>query len=524
MSYTIKRSDAKPKRNYGGGDFKSKRNFDGPKKDYGSRSSDGGPRKSFGGPKKDFGGRSGDSRSTGASYGSRPRTDSSASYGTRPRTDSSVSYGTRPRSDSGASYGGPRKSFGGPRSSSSSSSRFGGGPSNRKFTRPGSSRPSSNGGGRSRGPKSENIDISRFIARAEVVVAEEQVKINHKFCDFTFDEKLKEAIDKKGYVNPTPIQDKAIPFILKGRDVVGLAATGTGKTGAFLLPLITKARLIPNEKVLILAPTRELAIQIDEELKGFTQNCYMNSACCVGGMHIGRQIDQLRRSNNFVIGTPGRVKDLIQRKMIDTSQFGTIVLDEADRMLDMGFIDDMKWILSGFPEKRQTLFFSATLSPKIESLIHDFLKDPEMVSVKKSETSKNVDQDVIRVSQSENKLDVLFKMLREKEFEKVIIFGRTKRGVEMLSNGLFKEGFRSDSIHGDKNHSQRQRALKGFKDGKVSILVATDVAARGLDIPNVTHVINFDTPQTYDDYVHRIGRTGRGEAKGKAFTFVEHRR
>lgn len=380
------------------------------------------------------------------------------------------------------------------------------------------------GGGNKRNNRGEFIDVSRFISRAEIVEPEQIVKIDHKFEDFSFDQELKDAINKKGFVNPTPIQDKVIPHILKGKDVVGLANTGTGKTAAFLLPLITKVRLIPDEKVLILAPTRELAIQIAEELKDFTYGSKIYSTYCVGGMHIGRQIDQLRRQNHFVIGTPGRIKDLIQRGMIETKNFGTIVLDEADRMLDMGFIEDMRWILSGFPKNRQTLFFSATLSPQIEKLIHDFLQNPEMISVRKRETSKNIDQDVIRVGTSDNKLEVLAKMLNEKEFEKVIIFGRTKRGVEVLSKDLFKRGFKVEAIHGDKNHSQRQRALNNFKDNKARILVATDVAARGLDIPNVTHVINFDIPQTYDDYVHRIGRTGRGDSTGKAFTFVEHKR
>jgi len=500
MAYTIKR-DVKPKRNAGGsGEFR-KRSFSGS-----SRNS------------KKVDTRPGADRSE-RSYSDRPRSDrSEGGFKKREYSGAGSSYGTRPRTSEGSSE---RPRFGG--------SKFSRGPKTFGSRSGGSRGPSSNSrsGGRSggRGPKGENIDASRFISRAESVtgVKEEVVKIDHKFADFALDAKLKEAIEKKGYITPTPIQDKTIPFILKGKDVVGLANTGSGKTAAFLLPLITKARLIPEEKVLILAPTRELAIQIADELKDFTSNQYMPFACCVGGMHIGKQIDQLRRPNNFVIGTPGRVKDLIQRKMIDTSKFGTIVLDEADRMLDMGFIDDMKWILSGFPKERQTLFFSATLSPAIEKLIHDFLKTPEHVSVRKRETSKNIDQDVIRVSRNEDKVQVLCKTLRAENCEKVIIFGRTKRGVETLSNNLAREGFKADSIHGYKKHSQRHRALKAFKEGRVDILVATDVAARGFDFPNVTHVINFETPQTYDDYVHRIGRTGRGDATGKAYTFVEHR-
>ncbi|MFA7193437.1 MAG: DEAD/DEAH box helicase [Candidatus Paceibacterota bacterium] len=565
MAYTIKRKDAKPKRDFGNSRgnsssrFAAKRSGGSARPERSDRSERSSDRSEGGFKKRTYAGAGSysarprsDSRSSsrfgsrsdsaeGSSYGSRPRTDrgssEGSSYGSRPRTGSSStssgssSYGSRPRTpggsrSGGSSYGkssyGSKPSFGG-RSGGSSSygSRSSAGGRGSYGARSGGS-----SGRGSKNNRGENIDMNRFISKADTtaIVKEDVVKIKHKFADFAFDTKLKEAIEKKGYVTPTPIQDQTIPFILEGRDVVGLANTGSGKTAAFLLPLITKARLIPKEKVLILAPTRELAIQIADELKEFTSNDHMHFACCVGGMHIGKQIDQLRRPNNFVIGTPGRVKDLIQRKMIDTSQFGTIVLDEADRMLDMGFIDDMRWILSGFPKERQTLFFSATLSPQIEKLIHDFLKNPEHVSVKKRETSKNIDQDIVKVGYNENKNDVLCKMLAGADFEKVIIFGRTKRGVENLSKCLVKEGFKTDSIHGDKSHPQRQRALKGFKDGKVNILVATDVAARGLDIPNVTHVINFDTPQTYDDYVHRIGRTGRGDATGKAFTFVEHRK
>ena len=491
MSYTIKRTGAKPKRS---GGFGSKRNFSrNSSEDRGERS-DRGPRKSFG--NKRFSGKRIDTRPGSDRSGfNNERSDRPRSEGDRSRFSGNRTGGRSRFSDN---RGGPRRSFAGGRSSGRS-------------------------GGR-RGPKGDNIDVNRFISKADTNIVEEAVEIKHKFSDFAFDAKLKEAIAQKGFVNPTPIQDQAIPFILQGRDVVGLANTGTGKTGAFLLPLITKARLISDEKVLVLAPTRELAIQIADELKAFTANDNMYFTCCVGGAHIGKQMDQLRRKNNFIIGTPGRVKDLIQRKMIDTSQFNTIVLDEADRMLDMGFINDMKWILSGFPKERQTLFFSATLSKEIEALIHDFLKNPEFVSVRKRETSKNIDQDVIRVAANEEKVQVLCKLLKDENCEKVIVFGKTKRGVENLSRNLFKSGFKAESIHGDKSHSQRQRSLRAFKEGKANILVATDVAARGLDIPNVTHVINYDTPQTYDDYVHRIGRTGRGDATGKAYTFVEHRK
>lgn len=374
---------------------------------------------------------------------------------------------------------------------------------------------------RSRGPKGENISVSRFINKAVVSETVERILPTHQFTDFDIDDALKQAVITKGYTTPTPIQDGAIPHILKGADVLGIANTGTGKTGAFLIPLINKVRHNPKEQVLVIVPTRELAIQIEDELKGFTKGMKIFSVCCVGGASINRQIDQLRYQYHFVIGTPGRLKDLIERKKIHLNEFNTVVLDEADRMLDMGFIGDMRFVMAGMPKERQTLFFSATLSSEIEKLISEFLRNPVRISVKTGDTSKNVEQDVIRVKEGSNKVDMLHDLLNQEEFNKVLVFGRTKHGVGRLSEILTKRGIKAESIHGNKNHSQRQRALGLFKENRVKVLVATDVAARGLDISDVSHVINFDLPATYDDYVHRIGRTGRGNKRGKALTFIE---
>lgn len=371
------------------------------------------------------------------------------------------------------------------------------------------------------GGRSERIDYSRFINKAVITEEVEVFTPEHAFADFHIQEELKNTIKSKNYVLPTPIQDRAIPHVLKGEDVVGIANTGTGKTAAFLIPLINKVLLNRKEQILVVVPTRELAIQIDQELQGFVKGMKMFSVCCVGGAPIGRQISQLKYQYNFIIGTPGRLKDLIDRKMIHMKEFNTIVLDEADRMLDMGFLADMRYVVSLMPQERHTLFFSATLSPEIEKLIKDFLKNPVRISVKTGDTSKNVEQDIVRVERGINKIDVLEQLLKQKEFSKVIIFGRTKYGVEKLSKSLIQKGFQAESIHGDKNHSHRQRSLTAFKTNRAQILVATDVAARGLDIDGVTHVINYDIPATYDDYVHRIGRTGRGNKRGKALTFVE---
>ena len=374
---------------------------------------------------------------------------------------------------------------------------------------------------RGRNDRSERIDVTKFVNKAVITEKVENFIPEHSFTDFKIADHLKKNILARGYTAPTPIQDRVIPHILKGVDVVGIANTGTGKTAAFLIPLIDKVLTDQKENVLIVVPTRELALQIEQELRDFTKQMKIFSVCCIGGVNISGQIRQLKYHNNFIIGTPGRLKDLIERRNINLSGFNTIVLDEADRMLDMGFINDMKYLVAKMPKARHTLFFSATLSREIEMLIKDFLKEPVQISVKTQETSKNIDQDVVKIARGKDKLDVLHDLLIQPEFSKVLIFGRTKHGVEKLSTALAGRGFAAESIHGDKNHSKRQRALTLFKANKIQILVATDVAARGLDISGITHVINYDLPATYDDYVHRIGRTGRGDKKGKALTFVE---
>lgn len=364
------------------------------------------------------------------------------------------------------------------------------------------------------------IDASRFINKAVPQVAEEKYVPDTIFSDFPINEAIKKTIAARGFEHPTPIQDKTINHILDGKDLIGLANTGTGKTGAFLIPMLHKIMKNPSEKLLVVVPTRELAIQIQEEFRAFAQGLRIGSVVVVGGANIRTQIDCLRSRHNVVIGTPGRLKDLIQRKNLHLSGFTNVVLDEADRMLDMGFIPDVKYLLSLVSEKRQTLFFSATLAPEIENLIKDFLKDPVRVSIKTRETSANIDQDIVRMKQGEDKIEVLQDLLRKANFSKVLVFSRTKHGAEKLSHILHKNGFKAESIHGDKSHNKRQKALKLFKENYIDILVATDVAARGLDIPNVSHVINFDVPATYDDYVHRIGRTGRAGRTGVALTFI----
>jgi superfamily II DNA/RNA helicase len=328
-------------------------------------------------------------------------------------------------------------------------------------------------------------------------------------------------IESHGYVNPTPIQDGAVPYALEGRDVIGLANTGTGKTAAFLLPILQRMLHAKAGRCLVLIPTRELAVQIEEEFRMFAKGLGMYATLVVGGASINRQLEQLRRKPQFIVSTPGRLKDLIENYGVKIDDFDVLVLDEADRMLDMGFIKDIRAIISHIREERQTLFFSATITPDIEQLLHTILKDPTTVSVRKGETSDHVEQDVVHVEGGkEAKEEKLVELLSGPEFKKVLIFGETKWGVQKLADRLNNRGLKVAAIHGNKSQPQRQKALNDFKAERVQALIATDVAARGLDIPNVSHVINFDAPKQYDDYVHRIGRTGRAGQMGKALTFV----
>jgi len=358
-----------------------------------------------------------------------------------------------------------------------------------------------------------------FVKKAVDVVEIPYVPVN-SFSDFPLDETVKKNILAHGFDKPTPVQDQAIFPILEGKDLVGIANTGTGKTAAFLLPLITKVSKDRSQKVLIVLPTRELAVQIQDEFKLFSLGMGVFSTLCIGGASLNTQARELLRRPNFVIGTPGRIKDLERRRILNLGHYGNVVLDEVDRMLDMGFINDIRHIISFLPKSRQSLFFSATIPRETEVVMQSFLVDPVTVSVKTGATPQNVDQDIIR-TQGKNKPEILHQLLIKDEFKKVLVFCRTKWGVNKLNASLTERGFRVASIHGNKSQGQRLRALKMLKNNEVQILVATDVASRGLDIEDVTHVINYDVPESYNDYVHRIGRTGRVGKKGVALTFVD---
>ncbi|HPS40471.1 MAG TPA: DEAD/DEAH box helicase [Candidatus Woesebacteria bacterium] len=374
------------------------------------------------------------------------------------------------------------------------------------------------------GRKIVSFDPSLFIQKAshldETKQIEEIYHNQYAFADFAVDETIKINLSAKGYQIPTPIQDQIIPSILANRDAVGIADTGTGKTAAFLIPLIDKVLKNPNTRVLVITPTRELALQIRDELVTFSQNLAVFSTICIGGSSIARQIARLQRRPAFVIGTPGRLKDLAQRHKLNFMHFDTIVLDEVDRMLDMGFVHDVKNIISQLPKERQSLFFSATTNKKVEAIMQGFLSNPVFVAIKSTESKAHIDQSIISV-RGKSKIDVLQDLLIQKEFQKVLVFGRTKYGMEKLTRELNSRGFKVASIHGNKSQGQRQKALQQFRDDHVQILLATDVVSRGLDIKDVTHVINYDLPETYEDYIHRIGRTGRANKTGIALTFVE---
>jgi len=369
--------------------------------------------------------------------------------------------------------------------------------------------------------QSKTISHDKFVNKNPKSQEQETYVATHAFADFRFHSHIVDNLTKRGYISPSRIQDESIPHILSGKDVVGLANTGSGKTAAFLLPIIQKLKIQKTrETVLVITPTRELAVQIQDEFKKFTAGMQLYSTLCVGGLNIRSQIKELRRGPNVVIGTPGRIKDLIEQRELRLDKTTTLVLDEADRMLDMGFLPDIKKIIGHLPKKRQSLCFSATITPEIKKLLDEMLVEPVTISVRTSETGEHIAQDIIRAGTKEEKMKELKSMLSQDHFDKVLVFGQMKHSVQKLADTLTKQGFPAVAIHGNKSQPQRQRALNDFKSGKVNILVATDVAARGLDIPNVSHVINFDQPQTHEEYIHRIGRTGRAGKPGQAYTFV----
>ncbi|AOV06666.1 DEAD/DEAH box helicase [Sporosarcina ureilytica] len=345
-----------------------------------------------------------------------------------------------------------------------------------------------------------------------------------KFSELNISESTQRSLARMGFEEATPIQEGTIKFGLEGRDIIGQAQTGTGKTTAFGVPIIenidTSNRSI---QALVIAPTRELAIQVSEELYRIGNDKRAKVLSVYGGQDISRQIRALRNNPQIIVGTPGRLLDHIKRKTIKLDNVQTLVLDEADEMLNMGFIEDINAIMAAVPATRQTLLFSATMPAPIRKIAETFMKDPEIVKIKsKAMTVENIEQFFVKAQERE-KFDILSRVLNVHQPELAIVFGRTKRRVDELSHALTIRGYLAEGIHGDLTQAKRMSVLRQFKEGKIDILVATDVAARGLDISGVTHVYNFDIPQDPESYVHRIGRTGRAGKNGVAVTFVTPR-
>ena len=370
--------------------------------------------------------------------------------------------------------------------------------------------------------KVSTLDPSLLVKEAEQGVIEKVFRSDRLVQELPIDSRLKQNLSAKGYKRPTEIQDLTLETLLEGRDILGIAQTGTGKTGAFLVPIIEELlKRRTNHYALVVVPTRELALQVEEEFKSMSKGLGLFSTCLIGGTNINRDLQNLRRNSHVVIATPGRLLDLTDRRAIDLGKFRTLVLDEFDRMLDMGFIRDVNRIMEGMKQRKHTMLFSATLDKSQQNMINTILSNPVTVKVDAGNRSgDSIDQDIIRLKPGEDKFKILKNMLSGDDFDKVLLFEETKHRVSRLCLKLNKAGIPSEQIHGNKSQNARQSALKAFKQGRVRVLVATDVASRGLDISDVSHVINYQVPQTHDSYIHRIGRTGRAGKSGKAYTFV----
>ncbi|WP_116108273.1 DEAD/DEAH box helicase [Lewinella sp. IMCC34191] len=386
-----------------------------------------------------------------------------------------------------------------------------------------------NSGGNRRGSSGGRSNHNYIPLPADMMVHEGvplktvEYHAEKKYAEWPLHPKLKSAIKAAGWVYPTEIQEKSFEHVAALKDVMGIATTGTGKTGAFLIPLID-ALIVAEEpfQTLVLAPTRELALQIEEEFRALTLGMKYNAITLIGGRNINTDIVNLKkRSYHLVVATPGRLKDLYQQGKIDLQEASVLVLDEFDRMLDMGFQKDVMYLTDKIGERDQTMLFSATLDKSQQKLIDHFLKDYVTVKVSSGEASAEHINQSVRYVEPDNKFDELIELLKEPEMKRVLVFAETKHRVKKVTKKLNQAGISADEIHGNKSQNYRQKALNAFKAGKIKALCATDVAARGLDIDDITHVINFEAPTDYDTYIHRVGRTGRAGKGGEAITFYD---
>lgn len=557
-----------PSSNKGSRGFRSDRSSEGSRKDR----SGGDSRPNYGAPRNERSG--GDSRSDRSYGGSRSGGDSRPSYGA-PRNERSGGDSISDRSYGGSRNGGDSKSSGDSRSSrsyeGSRSERPGGdsrssrsnessrnersGDENRTEQRGRDSRPSrsygnsrpdrggnrsrpnrsgggsfrsggrNGGGGNSRGRggrfKKTRLDPTTLVNTSIKIKEERAEVVTRSFAEMEIHPELQSRIERKGYVNSTEIQDKTFEIIMDGHSVMGIANTGTGKTGAFLIPILNKILSEKKSaKTIILVPTRELAEQVEQELKSLTKGLKVFSSVFIGGTSVRKDLDKLRRPNDVVIGTPGRINDLIDRRALKLFDFSKIVLDEFDTMLDMGFLQDVTKVIDQMHKRDQTILFSATENSEQQNIIDGIIDDYQKVSVSSGEANTdNIYQEIIKTRGDDDKFDILANLLEKEEFEKVLIFLETKRQVSKLFMRLKQYGVRIDEIHGDKTQMYRSKAVRKFKSGAIKVLVATDVASRGIDIDNVTHVINYEIPSSRESYIHRIGRTGRAGKSGNAITF-----
>ena len=387
--------------------------------------------------------------------------------------------------------------------------------------RQGNNKRSVRGGGRAK----STLDPLLLIQEASLD-QEPQFKhvVTREYADFSLQQSLKDNIQKMGFTQPTPIQDQTFESLVDGRDLIGIASTGTGKTGAFLIPLLERflTKETATYETLVVVPTRELALQVADELRKLTVGLKVRSACFIGGTNVEKDVRTLKNKFDFIIGTPGRLLDLKNRGSLKFHTMDVLVLDEFDKMLDMGFVHDIQTIAKYMVSRTQTLLFSATRDKKQQQIINQLVESPLVVELSSGDTSsKNVNQDIIRVEQGQNKFDLLQNLIVDGGFDKVILFTETKHLAKRLSGQLNAAGIKSDEIHGNKSQNYRVNALKKFKTGAIRVLVATDVAARGIDVSDVSLVVNYELPTDFDTYIHRVGRTGRAGKTGTAYTFVD---
>lgn len=367
----------------------------------------------------------------------------------------------------------------------------------------------------------KELDSSQFVRKA-IPLEDNKYEATRTIKELPVAEVIIANLLKKSYEFPTEIQDRSIEAIQEGRDFLGLAKTGTGKTGAFLIPIVNALLdQKPAFQIIIITPTRELALQIEQEYRSLTLGLKLFSTCLIGGTSVDKDIAKLKRPVHVIIGTPGRITDMVRQRSLDLNSISVLVLDEFDRLLDMGFSNDIQKLVGGMKNRKQTILFSATEEKGQRQLIDKLLRNPVEVKLNiGNATGDHIDQEIIQIKQGETKMEVLLRMVRDDAFEKVLVFAETKQWVKKVCHNLRHAGIKADEIHGNKSQNYRIKALESFKNQKIQVLVATDVAARGLDIVDVSHVINFQQPKNMDSYVHRIGRTGRAGKSGKAYTFV----